>query len=324
MKRRVLQTPKYRYSLLILLVLALGLGGYGLYRILGSHSAGLVGDLNGDGTVNVTDLSVLASHYGQTATAAQGDLNGDGRVTIIDLSLLASNWGKTSSGSSNCAGVSAPSTSSFKTLKFCDDFSASLDKVKWAPVWFSDGATQNGTHMLAANVSVSGGYLNLRIDGSGNGSIVSSNPNASNGQPGYTGYQYSHGYAEARICLPAASDGSIANWPAWWTDGQNWPADGEQDVMEGLSGNARATWHDPSGGHAYGSGGHMTGCHIFASSWVQGTVTSYYDGVQKGSYSGSGVGSSPQYLIIENSNGQYGGTKVNNVNMQVDWVRVWQ
>jgi hypothetical protein len=53
------------------------------------------GDITGDGHVTITDLSVLASHYGQTSgmTRNMGDLNGDSKVNIFDLSLLAANWG---------------------------------------------------------------------------------------------------------------------------------------------------------------------------------------------------------------------------------------
>ena len=53
-------------------------------------------DLNGDGVVNLTDLSILLSHYGQSgATAAQGDIDGNGSVNLTDLSILLSNYGKT-------------------------------------------------------------------------------------------------------------------------------------------------------------------------------------------------------------------------------------
>jgi chitodextrinase len=58
-------------------------------------SAAQAGDINGDGVVNVLDLSIIASNYGKTGmTLAQGDLNGDGVVNIYDLSIIASNWGK--------------------------------------------------------------------------------------------------------------------------------------------------------------------------------------------------------------------------------------
>lgn len=51
-------------------------------------------DVNGDDSVNIFDLSVMASNWGKTgATYAEGDLNGDGVVDIFDLSILASEWG---------------------------------------------------------------------------------------------------------------------------------------------------------------------------------------------------------------------------------------
>ncbi len=59
--------------------------------LLFSQAAGTA-DLNSDGKVDVTDLSIILSNYGkQTAT---GDINGDGSVTIIDLSILLTAFGK--------------------------------------------------------------------------------------------------------------------------------------------------------------------------------------------------------------------------------------
>jgi hypothetical protein len=51
------------------------------------------GDVNGDGSVNLQDLSILLTHYGQNATASQGDLTGDSIVTLVDLSILLSHYG---------------------------------------------------------------------------------------------------------------------------------------------------------------------------------------------------------------------------------------
>jgi fibronectin type 3 domain-containing protein len=61
----------------------------------GSFSTSLqAGDANGDGYVNVIDLSIMATNYGDSGmTRAQGDLNGDGSVNVFDLSILAANWG---------------------------------------------------------------------------------------------------------------------------------------------------------------------------------------------------------------------------------------
>ena len=42
-------------------------------------------DVNGDGVVNILDLTFVASSFGEDAP----DLNGDGIVNILDLVLVA-------------------------------------------------------------------------------------------------------------------------------------------------------------------------------------------------------------------------------------------
>jgi hypothetical protein len=49
-----------------------------------------VGDVNGDGLVNVFDLSTMLSKWGTNNAAA--DLNHDGTVNVFDLSSLLSHW----------------------------------------------------------------------------------------------------------------------------------------------------------------------------------------------------------------------------------------
>lgn len=56
-----------------------------------SPGSGGKGDVNKDGKVNLTDLSVLLSNWGKAYTAA--DFNGNGKVDLPDLSVLLSNWG---------------------------------------------------------------------------------------------------------------------------------------------------------------------------------------------------------------------------------------
>lgn len=55
------------------------------------------GDLDGNSQVNISDLAVLLTHFGQTGGAAyaEGNLDGDGDVDISDLSLLLSAFGNT-------------------------------------------------------------------------------------------------------------------------------------------------------------------------------------------------------------------------------------
>ncbi len=56
-------------------------------------TVGLAGDLNGDGVVDLTDLSTLLSNFGGPGGAADGDINGDGVVDLTDLSALLGNFG---------------------------------------------------------------------------------------------------------------------------------------------------------------------------------------------------------------------------------------
>lgn len=53
------------------------------------------GDVNGDATVDIFDLSIILANFGRTTgvTRATGDLNGDAKVDIFDLSILLGAWG---------------------------------------------------------------------------------------------------------------------------------------------------------------------------------------------------------------------------------------
>jgi len=60
----------------------------------------LPGDVNGDGIVNILDLSRLGKAFGATATDPnwdkEADINSDNIVEVLDLSILGKNYGKTS------------------------------------------------------------------------------------------------------------------------------------------------------------------------------------------------------------------------------------
>ncbi len=57
----------------------------------------LPGDANLDGEVDVTDLGILATHYGMADGAEweHADFDGDGRVNVNDLGILATHYGET-------------------------------------------------------------------------------------------------------------------------------------------------------------------------------------------------------------------------------------
>jgi hypothetical protein len=49
-------------------------------------------DINHDGTINITDLSILLANFGKTGAGVPGDINADGSVGIRDLSMLLASW----------------------------------------------------------------------------------------------------------------------------------------------------------------------------------------------------------------------------------------
>ncbi len=220
-------------------------------------------------------------------------------------------------------------------LKLNDNFDGStLDTSIWSTGWHGSGITPpNQSQELACydpnQVVLDNGILRLKIDVkatncNGTRPYISGAINTENKRA------YSYGYFEARIWLDASSN-AVYNWPAWWLNGDSWPTTGEVDIMEGLSGTARANWHGPEGngaGYELGNGGVMGGWHVFAAEWAPGKMVSYYDGKLLGSYSSnSNVTSAPQYLILMaqmSPQDRYGGPIKAPSEMDIDYVRVWQ
>jgi beta-glucanase (GH16 family) len=220
-----------------------------------------------------------------------------------------------------------------------------LNLRKWRPNWLAgDDRTVtkpiNDLEVAAyapRQVSVGNGVLRLRAEKR----TVTANDGrtyryVSGMVESFHDYQFTHGYAEARIYLPANKDRSLApvgsagpNWPAFWLNGENHPEDGEIDVMEVLSGNDVAWHYHWSGGSAgeypeawqdaMPGGG---GWHTFGVDWRPRSLTFYYDGKQVGRQT-AGVTSAPHYLILNLALSEPPYIKVPQT-LRVGYVRVWK
>lgn len=89
-KTRLLhRSLRLSYTQFLIFVVCFGTIGYILWRGFASSPADA--DLNKDGVVNISDLSILLSRYNTSDPIA--DVNKDGTVNIFDLSILLGNYG---------------------------------------------------------------------------------------------------------------------------------------------------------------------------------------------------------------------------------------
>jgi beta-glucanase (GH16 family) len=215
----------------------------------------------------------------------------------------------------------------------------SLDTSLWRPGWFGTGITSPiNQHEVAcyssSNVSFPGdGTVHLSVTGvtstcqgqthSYTGAVLSTNP--SDGRT-RGGFQFTYGVLQAKVFVPGTPHG-VANWPAVLTLGQVWPRDGENDIMENLSGTVCSHFHSPG----FAPGGPLGACdptftpgwHIVSSNWEPGSVTWYYDGIELARIA-EGVTSSPMYIALVNSVSSKAPGVSRPDAMRVAYVRVWQ
>ena len=67
-------------------------GGGSSAATTNTMTTGLVGDLNGNSTVDKYDFALMMSAWGKTGSSLTADLNNDGKVDKYDFALLMVNW----------------------------------------------------------------------------------------------------------------------------------------------------------------------------------------------------------------------------------------
>jgi beta-glucanase (GH16 family) len=219
---------------------------------------------------------------------------------------------------------------------FDDEFNASsLNASVWNAGWIGSGLTgpmntEEQECYSPSQVAETGGELDLTAAAiPQTGCPMYGGPSTVN-EPYVSGmintkdkFSYTYGYLETRVWLPGTPSGGT-DWPAVWEVGSPAPANGEIDVIEGLSGLASWHFHDPSGAGFGGAlGGYAGAWHTFGADWEPGSITFYYDGIKVGVETAN-ITSAPMYLIANLAvDTNYGGPAAAAA-MKIDYIRVFQ
>jgi hypothetical protein len=250
---------------------------------------------------------------------------GSGTDTLLALPLAPSNLTPPPPGPPGPPG----DPSSWHSV-FDDEFNDSnLDTQNWSTGWYGSGVTApvNSEELECydpSQVVEANGELDLNLIAQSESCGGQTRPYTSGLISTAGTFNFTYGFVEVRAWLPGGS--TVSDWPALWTDGQSWPADGELDLAEGLGGLACWHFHDSQGapGGCEPGSASTGGWHTFGADWEPGSVTYYYDGNVVGSVT-SGVTGSPMYLILDLAvDSEYGGPIQAPATLRVDYVRVWQ
>lgn len=281
----------------------------------------------GDGTISVLDLAATmpaATLSGAGFYSTDGlHPNNSGHTEIANQFATLVTGGGGGGGGTNPTGPVGS-----WTMVFEDTFSgASLDLTRWSD---TDGFAINGVTTQASNIAVTGGELVLTLSDSTHGAAVSSAPFHG---AGVNGFVLDVGMvAEARVRFPGNGT-NLYNWPAWWTSGEDWPADGEHDIAEVLGesgGVLTVNYHygtlasPQSANQRPNPAGYWGGAyHIYTLHRKATTADVYWDGQLVHSYSTSDTGAG-QTLLLNIGVGA-GPTQTGSTGaLRVDYVRAWQ
>jgi beta-glucanase (GH16 family) len=309
-----------------------------------SSGAGSVVTLSGAASFSTTADS--SGNYSFTALA-------NGAYTVTPSSSTAT-FSPTSQAvsisSGNVSGVNFTATATANVI-FFDDFLGSTLSSQWIAMnRHGDYSNSELQCYLPANVTVSGGYLNILTEAQtqtcGDSDHAPSTWNYTSGMVQWDTFNFTYGTVEFR----AKTAGGSGSWPAVWMLGYNcqasnilsadnvgacnWPQPGsdEIDILEMSDNNYISVGHDmfvSSGGQACfqnASSDTSQNWHVYTMTWKAGSVTYAIDGVVAGCSHTSGVPTTPMFLIINNAISPNWSVVASTFpqTMQIDYVKVTQ
>ncbi|MGZ4747632.1 MAG: glycoside hydrolase family 16 protein [Oryzihumus sp.] len=195
------------------------------------------------------------------------------------------------------------------TLAWADEFSGtSVDQHKWQPNWLGVTNTISTPPVNTAELSC---YDPHQVTVSAGAVHLAAVRRSCLGWQYASGllntaktFNFTYGYAEARMFLPHTAAGACTNWPAFWLNGHDGNPIEEVDVMECLQGDVEWVYHYagytkrvihlPPAWHQR-MPRTASGWHTFGVDWEPGHLTFYFDGVPQGSAAQSAT--HPHYLI---------------------------
>jgi hypothetical protein len=293
----------------------------------------LSGDLNNDNVVDLTDLSILLSHF--NSAYANADLDGDGQVKLVDLSMLLSGWGNSYTPPDNTQAAVRYNWGQPMTVS--DEFNygtpaspARVDAVKWSDAGNCFAGHNSNGRRCGKNSVVDGSKLVMTGDANGDTGWLAQELDR----------QYGRWEVRARSFNIGTSGGNYHPVFLIWPTSEQWPADGEYDWLENsVPGDscAGAFLHYPHPSlpvqqePASKCPVDLSQWHNFAFEWTSQYVKGYIDGEEWFSFA-NGQGPAGRSCIqcmpsghlniqLDNFTGSSG---LKPAEVDVDWVRVYE
>ena len=183
----------------------------------------------------------------------------------------------------------------------------------------------NGTSCLgdAACAYVLGGLLYLNVASATEGAYISSSPSDGAGAGGWD--LPVNGAVEMRMYVPGPSSSLPYNWGGYFCSGQDWPHNGEGDVVETNEYGIDVNYHYYNSGEQQSgpynpSGNWCNSWHVYTMVRLSSTLQFWWDGVMVKEWSTDDEGGA--WSILPNC-GTGGGPTAYNTPIQASYCRGW-